>query len=103
MEIKKSKEASLENKRFAFGLVGLVMVASMVLMAFHFKSSNNYVAESISDDDDKLGHETVYEMVEEEEIEEKMSDMACNLFSFSLEFRLFFFHSKLFSPLCILI
>jgi len=37
MELKKSREANLENKRAGFFFVGLVMISALVLMAFNFR------------------------------------------------------------------
>ncbi len=67
MEIKKSTEANLESKRFVFFFVGLVMVASMVLMAFQYQSATEFVAEIVEEEDDKLGDEMVFELPPEEE------------------------------------
>jgi protein TonB len=38
MNVKKSKNADLERKRFGFGILGAVIAGSMVLLAFTYKS-----------------------------------------------------------------
>lgn len=74
MELKKSKEANLENKVWVFRFLGLIMIASIVLMAFTFKVADpdDYVAQN---EDDGMGEELVFdlEIPEEEppEVEEQ--------------------------------
>lgn len=76
MELKKSKEADLESRRYVFFFVGLVMVSSIVLMSLTFVSAD--IEEKIVEkkDDDKLGAELVYEMPPEEEIPEEEPQQA---------------------------
>ena len=75
MEIKKSPQADLENKRGSFILIGLVMVLSILFIAFEWTQTE--VSESMD-----LGIETVVieeEMVsteqEEEEPEEEIASV----------------------------
>ncbi len=66
MELKKSKEANLENKKNGFRLVGLVMICAIVGMAFEYTGftaleGNNIVQENTMDDD------LIFDIPEEEE------------------------------------
>lgn len=67
MELKKSKEADLENKKIVFLSVGLVMVSAIVLMAFTY--TNVIVAEKVAkvEDKKKVSEELLFEMIEPEE------------------------------------
>lgn len=65
MELKKSKEANLEDKRVVFFFVGLVMISAVVLMGFVYE--NAVIPEKeIVEQDDGLGEELVYDIPEEE-------------------------------------
>ncbi len=75
MELKKSKEANLEDKRIAFFFVGLVMVSAVVLMGFIYESADIPEAEAV-DEDDGLGDELVFEIPPEEEIPEEEPETA---------------------------
>ncbi|MBD3636919.1 MAG: energy transducer TonB [Crocinitomicaceae bacterium] len=74
MELKKSKEADLENKVWVFRFLGLIMIASVVLMAFTFvvADADEFVDET---QDDGMQDELVFdiEIPEEEppEVEEE--------------------------------
>ena len=71
MELKKSKEANLENKVWVFRSLGLIMIASIVLMAFTFvvADPDEYVEQK---QDKGIGEELVFdlEIPEEEPPEE---------------------------------
>jgi len=71
MELKKSKEANLEDKRIVFFFVGLVMVSAVVLMGFVYEKA--VIPEKIVvQEDEGLGEELVFDIPEEEpEIEEE--------------------------------
>ena len=74
MELKKSKEADLENKVWVFRFLGLIMIASVVLMAFTFvvADPDEYVEEK---DDDGLGEELVFDLeIPEEEPPEEIEE-----------------------------
>ena len=70
MELKKSNEANLENKKFVFFSVGLVMVSAVVLMAFTYNAAQDNTVAAL-DEDDGLGDELVFELPPEEEIPEE--------------------------------
>lgn len=76
MEIKKSKEADLENRRFVFFFIGLVMVSSMVLMAFQYESADIDEVVMLEEEDDGLGEELVFELPPEEEPPEEEPEQA---------------------------
>lgn len=71
MELKKSKEANLENKVWVFRFLGLIMIASVVLMAFTFvvADPDEFVDK---EEDDGIGEELVFDIeIPEEEPEEE--------------------------------
>ena len=70
MENKKSKDANLENKKFVFFTVGLVMSASLILMAFQYESADIAEKETVAKHQ-QLEEEFVFDIPEEEIIEEK--------------------------------
>ncbi len=71
METKKSKDANLENKKFVFFALGLVMVSSLVLMGFKYESADICAGKNLTNNDG-LEEEFVYELPEIiEEIIEK--------------------------------
>ena len=72
METKKSKDANLENKKFAFFAIGLVMISSLVLMAFNYADAEIAPKDDLTDNSG-LSEEFVYELpeIEEEIIEEE--------------------------------
>lgn len=67
MELKKSKEADLENKKIVFLTVGLVMVSAIVLMAFTYTDVIADEKVAVADDKKKSTDELVFEMIEPEE------------------------------------
>ncbi len=70
MENKKSKDASLENKKLVFFTLGLLMSASLVLMAFKYESAvipEKKVDNKIA----ALEQEFVYDIPEDDEIIEE--------------------------------
>ena len=71
MEIKKSKEANLESKRSVFFFVGLVMIASIVLMAFQYNTTDIAAKYQADEENSSLGDDIPDDYVEEEEIEEE--------------------------------
>jgi protein TonB len=75
MELKKSKEASLENKKTGFFFLGLVMAAAIVGMAFQLEQ---FTAEEkvAKQDKKKLNEEIVYDIQQEEEIPEEEPEVA---------------------------
>ena len=75
MELKKSKEANLEDKRIAFFFVGLVMVSAVVLMGFIYESAE-IPEKEIVEEDDGLGDELVFEIPPEEEVIEEEPESA---------------------------
>jgi periplasmic protein TonB len=71
MELKKSNEANLENKVWVFRFLGLIMIASVVLMAFTFVVAD---AEEYTDNDENKGmqEELVFDLeIPEDEPEEE--------------------------------
>ncbi|MBI3135813.1 MAG: energy transducer TonB [Bacteroidetes bacterium] len=66
MELKKSKDADLEQKRIVFGSVGLVMVSALVLMAFTIETVTP--AEKIAqvEEKKKTDDELIFEMPPEQ-------------------------------------
>ena len=75
MELKKSKEANLEDKRIVFFFVGLVMVSAVVLMGFVYEKAI-IPEKQIVEKDDGLGDELVFEIPPEEEIPEEEPETA---------------------------
>lgn len=75
MELKKSKEANLENKRFGFFFVGLLMISAVVGMAFNFQS---FVADPIKEKivDTSMDDDLIFEIPPEEEIIEEQPEVA---------------------------
>lgn len=75
MELKKSKEANLENKKAGFFFVGLVMISALVLMAFEYEKFT--AAEKvIVQEDNSMEDELVFEIPPEEEIPEEEPEVA---------------------------
>lgn len=75
MEIKKSNEADLERKVWVFRSLGLIMIASVVLMAFTYTvaDADEMVEEDI---DNSMQDELVFDMeVPEEEPEPEVEDV----------------------------
>lgn len=66
MELKKSKEADLENKKLVFRVVGLAMVSALVLMAFTKETA--LVAEKIAQEEkkDRVDEEMMFDLVQPE-------------------------------------
>lgn len=77
METKKSKDANLENKKFAFFAIGMMMISSLVLMAFNYADAE-IAPKKILTNNDGLQDEFVYELpeIEEEIIEEEEQQTA---------------------------
>jgi protein TonB len=75
MQTKKSKDANLENKKFVFFTVGLVMVSSLVLMAFKYETAD--VDEKVVQDlNPVMEEEYVFELPPEEEVIEEEPETA---------------------------
>ena len=70
MELKKSREANLENKKAGFFFVGLVMISAVVGMAFEYEkfTADPDMAEA---DNNSMEDELVFEIPPEEEIPEE--------------------------------
>ncbi|MFT5820973.1 MAG: protein TonB [Crocinitomix sp.] len=66
MELKKSKEANLENKKNGFRLVGLVMICAIVGMAFEYTGFTALEGDGLAEDSG-MDEEILYEIQEEEE------------------------------------
>lgn len=66
MELKKSKEANLENKKKVFFVVGLTMISAVVLMAFTATTAE--IAEKIAEEkkDNRVQDELVFEIPPEQ-------------------------------------
>ncbi|MCG8577849.1 MAG: energy transducer TonB [Flavobacteriales bacterium] len=75
MELKKSKEANLEDKRIVFFFVGLVMVSAIVLMGFQYETAKVDEVYAV-EEDEGLGEELVFEIPPEEEIPEEEPETA---------------------------
>ncbi len=73
MELKKSSEANLEDKRIVFRVLGLVIAAAVILMAFTY---NQVVDETIAqaEDENKLADELVFEIPVTEEPPEEVQE-----------------------------
>ena len=87
MENKKSKDANLENKKFVFFTVGLVMSASLILMAFQYESADIAEKETVAKHQ-QLEEEFVFDIPEEEIIEESNEQImqnAANKFKVSFD------------------
>ena len=66
MELKKSKEANLENKKNGFRLVGLVMICAIVGMAFEYTGFTKLEGDGLAENN-KMEEELIFETLEEEE------------------------------------
>jgi len=62
MELKKSKDADLENKKIVFRSVGLVMVSALVLMAFSMETAVVDEKVAVEEKKDKAEDELLFEM-----------------------------------------
>jgi len=74
MELKKTTDANLENKRIVFTSIGLVLASALVLMAFTY---NQVLDSTIAQEDDKkkLQDELVFEIpVQEEPPQEEIQE-----------------------------
>lgn len=70
MELKKSKDVNLENKRGVFFFVGLVMTTAVVGMAFEYETFTQPEQQIVFEEND-FEEELVYEIQEEEIIQEE--------------------------------
>lgn len=70
MELKKSKDADLESKRYVFRSIGLVMVSAVLLMAFTYNAAQDNTVAKV-EEDSGLEEELVFELPPEEEIPEE--------------------------------
>lgn len=59
MEIKKSPKADLENKKTVFMQIGLVVVLSLVLIAFEWTSTDVNIDQSLMDEDIEVEEEII--------------------------------------------
>lgn len=75
MEIKKSKEANLENKKAGFFFVGFVMISAIVGMAFEY---SEFVPDPlvVVEQTNRQEIDQIYDIPEEEEIPEEEPEVA---------------------------
>lgn len=66
MELKKSKDADLENKKIVFRSVGLVMVSALVLMAFSMETAVVDEKVAMAEEKKKKEDELIFEMPPEQ-------------------------------------
>lgn len=75
MELKKSREANLENKKAGFFFVGFVMISAIVGMAFEY---SEFVPDAlvVVEQNNKEDFDKIYDIPEEEEIPEEEPEVA---------------------------